>query len=383
MASSDLPRAIGARRLSLVRILEVAPFAAPIDEQRTELGGAQIILQDLSRGLAARGHIVTLVAARGSHVDGVELLDLGIDSARMQRADLGLTTGERSDERAEREAFARVRAWVDANASEIDVIHAQAYDAPAFASLVGAPRPVAHTLHLPPLDEAVMRAARSAKDATLVTVSNANAAAWRKAGVPVGTVVPNGIDVTSIPFSRDRGDHLLYAGRISPEKGVAAAIEIAERTRRGILIVGSIYDQAYFAKRVAPRVRAVPDAAAPARVRGAIYIGPRSREEVYVHMGHAAALVLPVEWDEPFGLVAVESLATGTPVVAYRRGGLADILDYTSGELVQPSDLDAFVAAVPKAIDKDPLECRRRAERFTLEAMVTGYETVLAGLVHS
>ena len=100
-------------------------------------------------------------------------------------------------------------------------------------------------------------------------------------------------------------------------------------------------------------------------------------------MGHAAALVLPVEWDEPFGLVAVESLATGTPVVAYRRGGLADILDYTSGELVQPSDLDAFVAAVPKAIDKDPLECRRRAERFTLEAMVTGYETVLAGLVHS
>ena len=154
MASSDLPRAIGARRLSLVRILEVAPFAAPIDEQRTELGGAQIILQDLSRGLAARGHIVTLVAARGSHVDGVELLDLGIDSARMQRADLGLTTGERSDEPAEREAFAKVRAWVDANASEIDVIHAHAYDAPAFASLVGAPRPVAHTLHLPPLDEA-------------------------------------------------------------------------------------------------------------------------------------------------------------------------------------------------------------------------------------
>src|SRR5207302_11505828 len=121
--------------------------------------------------------------------------------------------------------------------------------------------------------------------ARAVTDWNANAAAWRKAGGPVGTVVPNGIDVTSIPFSRDRGDHLLYAGRISPEKGVAAAIEIAERTRRGILIVGSIYDQAYFAKRVAPRVRAVPDAAAPARRRGAIYIGPRSRRGVYVHMG--------------------------------------------------------------------------------------------------
>src|SRR5438552_9506067 len=158
-----------------MRILEVAPFAAPIDEQRTELGGAQIILQDLSRGLAARGHIVTLVAARGSHVDGVELLDLGIDSARMQRADLGLTTGERSDERAEREAFAKVRAWVDANASEIDVIHAHAYDAPAFASLVGAPRPGAATPPFPPPGAAGKRRAPSAEGATVRARFDANA----------------------------------------------------------------------------------------------------------------------------------------------------------------------------------------------------------------
>jgi UDP-glucose:tetrahydrobiopterin glucosyltransferase len=367
---------------SAMRILEVAPFVAPIDESRTELGGAQIILQDLSRGLAARGHDVALVAAQGSRVEGVEILDLGIDSTRMQRADLGPTPGERSDEAEQRAAFAKVRAWIDANAADIDVVHAHAYDAPAFAALSGASRPVLHTLHLPPLDARVVAAARSAKDATLVTVSNANAAAWRKAGVPVRTVVPNGIDVSSIPFSRDRGDHLLYAGRISPEKGVAAAIEIAERTRRGILLVGTIYDEAYFAKRIAPRVRAVADAAPPSRVRGAIYIGPRSREEVYALMGHAATFVLPVEWDEPFGLVAVESLASGTPVVAYRRGGLAEIVDYTSGELVTPGDLGAFAAAVAMAVEKDPLECRRRAERFTLEAMVTGYETVLAGLLH-
>ena len=365
-----------------MRILEVAPFVAPIDESRTELGGAQIILQDLSRGLAARGHDVTLVAAKGSRVEGVEILDLGIDSTRMQRADLAPTTDARPDEAEQRAAFAKLRAWLDANASEIDVIHAHAYDAPAFASLVGAPRPVAHTLHLPPLDESVVRAARRATDATLITVSNANAAAWRTAGVPVRIVVPNGVDVSRIPFSRDRGDHLLFVGRISPEKGVATAIDIAERTRRGILIVGTVYDEAYFAKRVAPRVRAVPDVAPPARVRGAIYIGPRPREEVYVLMGHASTFVLPVEWDEPFGLVAIESLATGTPVVAYGRGGLADIVDYTSGELVSPGDLEAFVAAVPRAVDKDPLECRRRAERFSLEAMIAGYETVLAGLLH-
>jgi glycosyltransferase involved in cell wall biosynthesis len=365
-----------------MRILEVAPFAAPIDEDRTELGGAQIILQDLTRGLAARGHEVTLVAASGSRVAGIELLDLGIDSSRMRRADLGPTAGPRADDPAQREAFARVRSWIDANVSAIDVVHAHAYDAPAFTALARAPRPVVHTLHLPPLDAEVVRAARAAKDATLVTVSNANAAAWRAAGVAVRTVVPNGVDVSAIPLSRDRGDHLLYAGRLSPEKGVATAIEVAERTRRGIVVAGAIYDEAYFAKRIAPRVRAVPDVAPPSRVRGAIYIGPRPREEVYELMGHAAAFLLPVEWDEPFGLVAVESLATGTPVVAYRRGGLGEIVDYTSGELVEPGDLDAFVAAVAKAVEKDPLECRRRAERFSLEAMITGYETLMAGLLH-
>jgi UDP-glucose:tetrahydrobiopterin glucosyltransferase len=365
-----------------MRVLEVAPFAAPIDESRTELGGAQIIIQDVARGLAALGHTVMLAAAAGSHVDGVEMIDLGIDSSQMRRADLGRTEGARADDAEQRAAFARVRAWVDANAAEIDVIHAHAYDAPAFVSLTGAPRPVVHTLHLPPLDAEVVSAARAATDATCVTVSSANAEAWRRAGVPVRAVVPNGVDVSQIPFSRDRGDHLLYVGRISPEKGVATAIEIAERTRRGILLVGTVYDEAYFAKRVAPRVRAVPDTAPPRRVLGAIYIGPRTREEVYVLMGHAAATVLPVEWDEPFGLVAVESLATGTPVVAYRRGGLADVVDYTSGELVPPGDIDGFVGAVGRAVGKDPLECRRRAERFRLEAMVTGYEAVLAALVH-
>jgi glycosyltransferase involved in cell wall biosynthesis len=366
-----------------MRILEVAPFAAPIDERRTELGGAQIVVQDLSRGLAARGHEVMLAAANGSRVSGVELLSLDIDSARMRRADLGLRAGSRPDDAAQREAFGRVRRWLDAHRDAVDVAHAHAYDAPAFAALSGAAVPVVHTLHLPPLDQEVVRAARAATDATLTTVSSANAEAWRRAGVPVAHVVPNGVDVTQIPFSRERGEHLIHVGRISPEKGVAEAIEIADRARRGILLVGTIYDEAYFARTVAPRVRMVTDAAPRQTVRGAIYIGPRSRDEVYVLMGWAAALVMPVAWDEPFGLVALEALATGTPVVAYARGGLRDVVDYTSGELVSPGDTDAFVAAIARAVEKDPLECRRRAERFTLEAMLAGYETVLAGVLQA
>ena len=365
-----------------MRVLEVAPFAAPIHEQRTELGGAQIVIQDLARGLTRRGHRVMLAAAEGSRVKGVDLLPLGIDSSRMRKADLGEHQGARADNSEQRAAFMRVRDWIDGHAGEIDVVHAHAYDAPAFEALAGGRRPVVHTLHLPPLDRAVVDAAIRARDATLVTVSNANAHAWRRAGAPVAHVIPNGIAVSEIPFGHDRFDHLLYAGRLSPEKGVVTALEVADRGRRGILLVGAVYDDSYFAKAVAPRVRAVPDALPGQRVRGAIYIGPRRREEVWALMGRAAATLMPVEWDEPFGLVAVESLASGTPVVAYRRGGLADIVDETCGALAEPGDVAGLVAAVDHASRLDPRECRRRAARFDLETMLAAYESLLAAVVH-
>ncbi|HEV8534736.1 MAG TPA: glycosyltransferase [Candidatus Limnocylindria bacterium] len=363
-----------------MRILEVAPFASPIDERREQLGGAQVLIADIARGLASRGHAVTLAAANGSQVEGAALADLDIDSARMRRADLGPTDAPRTDDIAQREAFARVREWLEAHTAEIDVAHAHAYDAPAFAALSRAPRPVVHTLHLPPLDAGVVEAARAAKGATLSTVSEANARAWRKAGVPVGHVIPNGVDLSRIPPGTDRGDHLIYAGRISPEKGVATAIDVAARTGRGLVLVGGVYDERYFAKAVAPRVRRVERL--DRTVRGAVYLGARPREEVYRLMGSAAVTLMPVEWDEPFGLVAVESLAAGTPVVAYRRGGLVEIIDDICGELVEPGDVEGLARAVGRAAGKDPAECRRRAQRFGVEAMISAYEAMLAALAH-
>src|SRR5256712_6526707 len=271
-----------------MRILEVAPFASPIDDRGAQLGGAQVLIADIARGLASRGHAVTLAAANGSYVSGVALADLDIDSARLGRADLGPRDAPRADDAEERAAFMRVRAWLDAHASEIDVVHAHAYDAPAFEALARARRPVLHTLHLPPLDAVVVRAARAARDATLATVSAANARAWAGAGVAVRHVIHNGVDLARIPFSTRRGDHLLYAGRISPEQGVATAIDVASRAGRGLVIVGGVYDEAYFVRAIAPRVRreSEPDPYSP--VRGAVYLGARAREEVYRLMGGAA-----------------------------------------------------------------------------------------------
>ncbi|MBI3522661.1 MAG: glycosyltransferase [Chloroflexi bacterium] len=360
-----------------MRILEVAPLVSPIDETGEQLGGAQVLVADLARGLAARGHEVTLAAANGSRVSGVRIAPLDIDSGELRPAALGVTAAERLDTALQARAFARVQAWLETRRDAFDVAHAHAYDAPAF-ELLTAPQPVIHTLHLPPYEAGVVRAARAATAAITVTVSEANARAWREAGVPVRHVIYNGVDVTSIHVGERKGPHLLCAGRISPEKGVHLAIALARRLGRSLLIVGGIYDQAYFDELVSPHARAMPTWRTGDDVDGIVWIGSRRREEVHALMGDAAATLMPVLWDEPFGLVAVESLAAGTPVAGFRRGGLAEIVDDSCGALAEPDDERALERATFKALACSPGACRRRAERFSLDAMLSGYEELFA-----
>jgi UDP-glucose:tetrahydrobiopterin glucosyltransferase len=362
-----------------VRILEVAPLVAPIDDRSEQIGGAQVLLADLAGGLAARGHRVTMAAARGSHVRGVELIDLGIDSSSLVPANLGGSAGARLDNAAQQRAFAAIRAWLDAHSEQIDVVHAHAYDAPAFELLADGPWPVVHTLHLPPEDPVVVAAARRASGARFVTVSRANATSWEAAGVRVDTVIYNGIDLAAVPFGPAGGRYLLYAGRISPEKGVVTALDTASRLGRDLLLVGGLYDRRYYEEDVRPLVRFAPTWQVGDAVQGAVFIGPRPRPAVFRIMGSAATLLMPVRWDEPFGLVALEALAAGTPVVAYARGGLPEIIDEHCGVLASANDADAFVRAVPRAWGLARTACRTRAESFPLATMLDRYERELAG----
>jgi UDP-glucose:tetrahydrobiopterin glucosyltransferase len=351
-------------------------MVSPIDDTRGPIGGAQALLADLAKGLASRGHDVTLLGADGSRLERVRVPALGIDSSALRPASLGATQGARPDDLAQNRAFASVRKWIDEHIPEIDLIHAHAYDAAAFDALRGARRPVLHTLHLPPLDASVVRAAHAARDATLVTVSGANARAWREQGVPVTHVVHNGIDLNQVPVGQRRGTHLICAGRVSPEKGTHIAVAVARRRGRSLVVAGGVYDDAYFESRVAPHVRRSPEWRLGDPIEDVVYVGPRKREELLTIMGSSAALLMPVLWDEPFGLVALESLATGTPVIAYRRGGLAEIVDETCGVLVEPDDEDALERAIGIGPELAGDPCRRRSERFSLTAMLAAYEGV-------
>lgn len=198
---------------------------------------------------------------------------------------------------------------------------------------------------------------------TFVSISDAD----RSPALTYAATVHHGIDMTEFDVSDAEAatarDDLVVFGRIHPDKGIADAIDIAARAGRRLVICGIVQDAAYYAERIEPRIdgeRVV--------YRGSV--GPAERTAV---LASAAVLLHPIHFAEPFGLSVIEAMACGTPVVAYRRGSMPEVVeDGLTGFLVE--GVAEAVDAVPRAAALDRATVRRRArERFDVERMVDGY----------
>jgi UDP-glucose:tetrahydrobiopterin glucosyltransferase len=348
-----------------MRVAIVAPLVSAIRDPPR--GGSQAFVSDLARGLVDRGHEVHLYAARGSEVCGVQVIDTGVDHRALQatlyRASGG--AGGRVSGAAER-AFAGVYDAVRREA--YDVVHNHAFDAPAVMLANKARAPVVHTLHLPPdtaVADALRSAARQDPRPTVACVSAFQASAWRRM-VPVDAILPPYVPTRLIAWSPTAGDNAVFAGRLSPEKGAAEAIEIALAAGIRIDLYGDSYDPAYTRERIDPR-RADPG----------VFVHPGvPRATLWEAMAGAAVVLCPARWDEPFGMVVAEAQACGTPVVAFRRGALEEIIvDGVTGVVVAPDDIDAAANAVTSATELSRLECRRHAEsRLDLRLSLDAHE---------
>jgi glycosyltransferase involved in cell wall biosynthesis len=352
-----------------MRIAIVAPLISAIAEPQA--GGAQAIVADLAAGLTRRGHDVDLFAATGSWVAGVRVINTGIDASALSDALVrpGRDASRRTD--AVTAAFRRTYDLVAADA--YDVVHNHGFDAAAIELAVHLPCRVVHTLHMAPDAEigAALQAAREgARPPLVVAVSAAEAEAWAPL-VDVDAVVRNGVDVGAIPWSAEPGAGAVFAARLSPEKGALEAIEICRRAEMPLTLFGPTYDADYAAE-AARMAGAMPGA----RLEPAL-----PRPELWRRMAAAAVVVCPSMWDEPFGLVPAEAQAAGTPVVGFRRGGLAEVvLDGTTGALVAPGDIDMAAAAVRGAGAFRRDHCRRHAEqRLDISRTIEGYEALYAG----
>ena len=347
-----------------MKIAIIAPLVTAISEPQR--GGSQAFVSDLARGLAGRGHDVRVYAASGSEIPGAEVIDTGIDpeslAATLYRASGPGVADLAPSEAAFAEVYANVRGV------GYDVIHNHAFDAPAITLATTLGAPVVHTLHLPP-DERVAAALRYAyrwdEPPSVAAVSAFQAASWRRV-VRVDAILPPLVPTASISWSRSAGRGAVFAGRLSPEKGAAEAIDIARTAGIPIEVYGDAYDAGYARERIGPR-REQPGVAVHRAV---------PRASLWAAMARAAVVLYPALWDEPFGMAAAEAQACGTPVVAFRRGALGEVIsDGLTGFLVPPGDVRAAAGAVGSAAGISRAACRRHAEaHLDLERSLEAHE---------
>jgi glycosyltransferase involved in cell wall biosynthesis len=349
----------------------VAPLVTPIREP--QLGGSQAVVADLARALRDHGHDVTVYAASGSKIVGVTVQDVGVDAASLasvlyQANRPWSANGEISDA-----AFQKVYDAV-AQASH-DIVHNHAFDPPAIRFAIALKTPVVHTVHLPPhpaMASTLNEALRSSNPPIVAAVSESSASGWRRL-VRIDVILRNGVPVDRIPWSESGGDRLLFAGRFSAEKGAADAIAIARHTGVPIDVYGDPYDPDYARQHVESH-RGEP---------GVGIHGGLIREELWKRMAAARAVICPVKWDEPFGMVAAEAQAAGAPVIAYPRGALPEILrDGETGFLVPPGDRLAAARAVDGVGSISRSACRRHAEQhLSLAETVRAHERFYAKIL--
>lgn len=296
----------------------------------------------LTEGLVARGQDVTLFATG--------------DSRTSATLDAIVPSGYANDVSVDgRIAEAMHVGHALARSGDFDLIHshldwlplalARSWRAPLVTTVHGFGGPAT----LP-----VYRAARS----PLVAIS----AADRIVGLDYAATIHHGIDFAEFPAVTSAGEGLMTLGRIHPDKGTAEAIAIARRTGRSLVICGPIHDTDYFRAEVEP--------ALGSQISYLGSVGPADRAYL---LGEAAVLLHPIGFDEPFGLSVIEAMACGTPVVAYRRGSMSEVVDDGVTGFTVASQ-DAAVAAVGIAAWLDRSAVRETAlRRFGVERMVDQY----------
>ena len=350
----------------------VAPLVTAIREPQQ--GGSQAFVADLARGLTGRGHEVHVYAASGSEIPGVEVIDTGIDPRSLAGTLYRAFEPSAGDSAVAEAAF--TTAYMAMQVTRYDVIHNHAFDAPAVRLATALRAPVVHTLHLPP-DQAVSAAlrhvARRARPPAVAVVSDFQADAWRRV-VSVDAVLPPYPPTGVMPWSATAGPGALFAGRLSPEKGAAEAIDIARAAGMPIDVYGDVYDAGYAREQIDPR-RGWPGVSVHRGV-------PRS--SLWEAMAQAAVVLYPARWDEPFGLAAAEAQACGTPVIAFRRGGLSEVIaNGVTGFLVPPDDLTAAAEAVSKVAGISRTACREHAEsRLDLELSLDAHEALYQQVIN-
>lgn len=329
-----------------MRIGMVAPPWVPVPPPA--YGGTEEVVDELARGLTARGHEVVLFTT-------------GDSTCPVRRE--WVFDGPPFEMNASMPECRHVQAAYDSLTS-CDVIHDHTTLGPIWAQAQDVRVPIIVTVHNPFTDVSRPVYRRIASFAALVAISDSHRAS--AADIPIRAVIRHGIDASRFLPGAGEGGYALFLGRFAPEKGAAAAIRIARLAGTPLVIAAKMRtadEQAYFESEIQPELGP--------QVR---FVGEASRSERDELLRNAVALLNPITWCEPFGLVMIESMACGTPVIAYPSGAAPEIVcDGVTGFLREDEHGAARALASAGSIDRT--RCRAAVEGyFSAARMVADYE---------
>lgn len=311
-------------------------------------GGIEMIVSLLAEGLTERGHDVTLFASGDSSTSS----NLVSSYARAPSAKIGQVYPDLIN-----------ALTVYENAASFDIIHDHSgMIGPAIGAHV--PKPVLHTLHGPATPEAKELYRRLNFGLYFNAISDSQRG--RFGGLNFVATIMNAIDLSGTVYSEKKDDFLLFVGRMNPEKGAHLAVNVANMLGKKLVIATKMaepHEKHYFEYQVKPQLTSNID-----------ILGEISAKEKAQLYSRAACTLFPIQWPEPFGLVMIESMAAGTPVVAIRNGAVPEVIeDGLTGFIVE--DTKQMAAAAMRASEITPAACRRHVEdKFTAGRMVDEYE---------
>lgn len=323
-------------------------------------GGLEMHTHLLARHLIKRGHKVKVFAT--THTDpsiGVEAI---CDATELEN----VGTEEARDIVFFKEHHAYLNLMMRLRKSDFDIIHNNSLHYLVVSLADTVPMPMVTVLHTPPFCwlESGIRCAFT-KNNHFIAISEKIKNMWSPV-MPIERVIPNGIDLNNFPFQEEASpeSYAIWYGRIVPEKGLHFAIDAAKIAGIKLKFAGPIANQEYYNQKILPRL-----------TDDTQYLGHMAHEELAKYIAHAKVTLCTPCWEEPFGLVLVESLACGVPVAGFKRGALPEIITDDCGALAEENDAKGLAEAVTKAIKCKRSQCRARAKKIAnSETMISQYE---------
>lgn len=346
-----------------LRIAQIAPLWITIPPQK--YGGIERIIAMLCDGLTDKGHEVTLFASPGSSSKCKKLVS--VYEKPLLEANIPWSN-----------PIWNLRnlssAFEEANKGEFDIIHSHLDLWTLFFQNL-TKIPVLHTMHNPlyrtnaeaSKDDRLRLFMEEAKRTNIVFISkSAKDQAMLDFPEDRARIIYNGIDLSHFKFNQKGGDHFVWIARMNKHKGVENAIEAAEKLGVKLLLAGRIdpTQVEYFETYIKPHLN-----------QNIQYVGELTEEQLSDFYGPAKATLYPIEWEEPFGLVVAESMACGTPVIAYRRGSMPELIEDNKTGFVFEGNMDKLIEAMKKIDQIDRSLVRKSIEeKFSKEIMVNNYE---------